>query len=95
MIEAQFGRLDILVNNAGILLDEAIFHSFTSLAHDRSSSEVNLIGSWLMCEAFIPGMNERHFGRIVNVSSGAGSFEELKFRLMHQLIAYQRQLPTP
>jgi len=75
--ESDFGRLDILVNNAAILLDEGGFPSTTSLDHVRSTLEVNLIGAWRLCEVFVPGMKARRYGRIVNVSSKAGSFEDL------------------
>ena len=33
----------------------------------------NLYGPWLLCQAFIPLMKGNGYGRIVNVSSGAGS----------------------
>jgi len=37
---------------------------------------VNTRGPWLMVKAFVPGMVERGYGRVVNVSSGSGSFGE-------------------
>ena len=37
---------------------------------------MNRIGSIRTCQAFVPGMLERGYGRVVNVSSGGGSFGE-------------------
>ena len=35
--------------------------------------ETNFFGPWALCQAFIPGMVQRGYGRVVNVSSGAGA----------------------
>jgi NAD(P)-dependent dehydrogenase (short-subunit alcohol dehydrogenase family) len=70
---AQVGAVDVLVNNAAIL-DEGQ----DPLAEDEERVtallETNLLGAWRTCRAFVPGMVERGWGRVVNVSSGAGSF---------------------
>jgi len=77
MVRTDFGRLDALVNNAGVLLDEGALPSTTTPEVVRSTFEVNLVGAWRLCNAFAPVMKKRRYGRIVNISSGAGSFEEL------------------
>lgn len=66
-IRAKFGRLDILVNNAGVYEEEP----FELLTYERWANmlNVNLNGLFLMCKAALPLMKERHFGRIVNLSS--------------------------
>jgi NAD(P)-dependent dehydrogenase (short-subunit alcohol dehydrogenase family) len=75
-VEKTFGRLDILVNNAAILIDkDKVVASNADLETVKATLETNLIGAWRMCKAFIPLMKENGFGRIVNVSSGAGEFE--------------------
>ena len=67
---AEFGRADILVNNAGVwrrkLLEEMdeefwLFHI-----------NLNLNGVFRVTKAFLPGMLERGYGRIVNLGSIAG-----------------------
>ncbi len=70
---ATAGHVDILVNNAGIL-DEG--QDPLSEADERIVAliDTNLLGAWRVCRAFVPGMAERGWGRVVNVSSGAGAF---------------------
>ena len=66
---AQFGRVDILVNAVGPYADMP----FTTLAEadwDRVM-DANLKAAYLMAQAVAPGMRERGWGRIVNVSAGS------------------------
>ena len=67
------GAVDVLVNNAAIL-DEG--EDPLREAEDRVVGliDTNLMGAWRTCRAFMPGMLDRGYGRVVNVSSGAGSF---------------------
>lgn len=38
--------------------------------------DINTVGPFRTCQAFVPAMVERGYGRVVNVSSGGGSFGE-------------------
>jgi 3-oxoacyl-[acyl-carrier protein] reductase len=67
---AEFGKIDILVNNAGIVKDKS-FMKMTSEMWDDVIS-VNLTGTFNCSKAVIDGMLERHYGRIVNISSVIG-----------------------
>ncbi len=66
----RYGRVDILVNNAGITRT-AMLHKMTRAQWDAVLA-VHLTGSFNCLQAFAPGMMERRYGRIINVSSAAG-----------------------
>jgi NAD(P)-dependent dehydrogenase (short-subunit alcohol dehydrogenase family) len=75
-LEADGLAIDVLVNNAGVLLDEGEGALRISDEMLRATLEVNLFGPLRTCRAFVPGMLERGYGRVVNVSSGAGQITE-------------------
>jgi len=66
-VERAFGRCDILVNNAGIYPQKK-FEDMT-FADWRHVMAVNLDSMFLTCSAFVPGMKQRGWGRIVNMAS--------------------------
>jgi NAD(P)-dependent dehydrogenase (short-subunit alcohol dehydrogenase family) len=73
-ILAVHGPIDILVNNAGVL------HPAPLLTIDdgdfAQSLQVNMLAALDLIRAVAPGMAANGYGRIVNISSGWGSFEE-------------------
>src|ERR687892_133364 len=78
VIKQQFGHLDILVNNAAILYDTSQSTINANLDVVNEALMTNLYGPWLLCQAFIPMMKRNGYGRIVNVSSGAGSLHYME-----------------
>jgi 3-oxoacyl-[acyl-carrier protein] reductase len=68
-VERGLGPIDILVNNAGIGLVRGI-DDLTEEDFDRTIA-VNLKSVFLCTQAVVPGMRQRKWGRIVNISSGA------------------------
>jgi 3-oxoacyl-[acyl-carrier protein] reductase len=68
--ERKVGAVDVLVNNVGI----AGIRSFDELAEDDWEQlwQLNVMSYVRAIQAVLPGMRERGFGRIVNVSSTAG-----------------------
>lgn len=65
-----FGGIDILVNNAGILMDRMIFN-LTEHEWDLVV-RVNLYGPFYCSSAAAGIMRRQNWGRIINMSSGAG-----------------------
>ena len=65
--------VDVLVNNAGILIDGE--HGLLDLppATLRTTLETNVIGPLQLTQALLPGMLQRGYGRVVNLSSTLGT----------------------
>ena len=80
-IKGRYQKLDVLINNAGAGLDYGIHPLETDLDTTRSTLEVNLFGAWRMVQHFHPLLQVCEHPRIVNVSSGAGSFGDAQFGL--------------
>lgn len=72
--EAVFGPIDILINNAGVL-DDTSWDEVTSESFN-ASMQVNVYAPLTLIQQTLPKMIERGFGRIINVSSSYGSFNE-------------------
>ncbi len=72
-ISATPADFDVLVNNAGVLEDTNIFEDNESF--DRSL-DVMVRGPQRLIAHLLPHMTANGYGRIVNVSSGWGSFAE-------------------
>jgi NAD(P)-dependent dehydrogenase (short-subunit alcohol dehydrogenase family) len=87
-IKAQAGAPDILINNAGINIRKPI-HEFTLEEWSRVIN-TNLNGPFLCARAFVPGMIEKKFGRIINMTSimshvslpGRTAYSSSKFGLL-------------
>ncbi|HBZ71408.1 MAG TPA: short-chain dehydrogenase [Deltaproteobacteria bacterium] len=81
--EVECGGVDVLVNNAGVMLDGRSPRAASAvLPTDLESFErtyaANLFGPVLLCQALVPGMRERGWGRVVNVSSGLGQLADMR-----------------
>ena len=69
IIKEKFGSIDILINNAGTV--------YTGYMLDRTDEElenlinVNFTSMIYTIRAFMPGMLEKNFGHIINISSAS------------------------
>jgi 3-oxoacyl-[acyl-carrier protein] reductase len=63
----KFGRVDILVNNAG---GPPVTSFMDSTVEDyRKALDVNLLSTVALCKTVVPQMQERGWGRVVNIVS--------------------------
>jgi NAD(P)-dependent dehydrogenase (short-subunit alcohol dehydrogenase family) len=76
-VAGELGRLDALVNNAAVAVDPEDSLETVALDTLRRTLETNLIGVLGCTQAFLPLMRRQAYGRIVNISSGRGSFSKL------------------
>jgi NAD(P)-dependent dehydrogenase (short-subunit alcohol dehydrogenase family) len=77
VLEERFGGVDVLVNNAAIYPDEGRSVLEVELETFRATMETNFYGPLLLCQAWVPGMITRGYGRVVNVSSGLGQLSTM------------------
>lgn len=74
-IIARFGRIDVLINNAGVGMRRPFAE--TSLDTIEAMLRTNYLGAVYCTHEVLPGMLERGFGHIVNISSVAGKIASL------------------
>ncbi len=74
-VERELGPIDILVNNAGIPEGAGAAGPFVQSdpAQWHFNIDLNLYGSMYCIRTVLPGMAQRKWGRVIQISSGAGS----------------------
>jgi NAD(P)-dependent dehydrogenase (short-subunit alcohol dehydrogenase family) len=81
-VDLRFGRLDVLINNATLFPDK--FDTVgVDLADIKNVFDTNFIGTWSMIKYFTPLLKKSGHARIVNVSSGSGSYTGEEHSLLH------------
>jgi NAD(P)-dependent dehydrogenase (short-subunit alcohol dehydrogenase family) len=65
----HLGGVDILINNAGRSIRRSLELSYDRIHDYQRTMQLNYLGAVQLILKFIPGMRERGFGQIINVSS--------------------------
>jgi NAD(P)-dependent dehydrogenase (short-subunit alcohol dehydrogenase family) len=91
---ASLGPCDILVNNAGAAISKPfVQHAGSDF---QAMLSVNLLSAVTACQAVLPGMRARGFGRIVNIASTAGlkgyAYVTAYVAAKHALVGFTRAL---
>lgn len=80
-VQEQLGDLSVLVNNAGLASKASpeVLRPVAQLSYDEWRMEIdrNLTTAFLTSRAFVAGMAERGWGRIVNLAATAGPVNAL------------------
>lgn len=77
-LAARLERVDVLVNNAAVDYDTDARALTVDLDRVQRALETNLFGAWRMAEAFAPALSAGGHGRLVNVSSAAGTISDMR-----------------
>jgi NAD(P)-dependent dehydrogenase (short-subunit alcohol dehydrogenase family) len=77
-VDSRFGHLDALVNNAGILTDQDGSGLNVSAEAVQKTFETNTLGPLRVAQALIPLLRKSTSGRIINLSSGMGSLNDME-----------------
>jgi short-subunit dehydrogenase len=68
-VVADLGGVDILINNAGRSIRRSLELSYDRIHDYQRTMQLNYLGAVQLILKFIPGMRERGYGQIINVSS--------------------------
>ena len=68
-VKEEPGHIDILYNNAAVMSRWTPITD-TQLEAWQECLQINLYAVIALCNAFVPGMKERRFGRVINLTSG-------------------------
>lgn len=66
---SDLGGVDMLINNAGRSIRRSLELSYDRIHDYQRTMQLNYLGAVQLILKFIPGMRERGFGQIINVSS--------------------------
>ena len=79
-VSKDHGRLDILVNNAGVMTEKDQKEPGLKIDIDtvRRTFETNTLGHLVVTQTFVPLMMKNNYGRIVNMSSGLGTLDDME-----------------
>ena len=81
-VAKEYGRIDVLVNNAALMKAGGSIEQ-ESIELMKETFDTNVIGAWNVTQKFLPLLKKSEHPRIVNVSSGAGSYDDPDYGLRY------------
>ncbi len=82
-VKEKFQTLDVLINNAALMLDGSATILEKDMDELNEEFGTNITGTWYVTQQFYPLIAVSGHGRIVNVSSGAGSYGDPDFGIIN------------
>jgi NAD(P)-dependent dehydrogenase (short-subunit alcohol dehydrogenase family) len=82
-VKKVYGKLDVLINNAAGYFDQYGTLLSTEMRYVQEAFNTNVLGALRTTKAFLPLLMKSPQGRIVNVSSSAGTFTDPVFGMLH------------
>ncbi len=82
-VTEKYGRVDVLVNNAALMKAGATVEE-QDMDELRQVLETNVWGTWLVTQKFLPLIRKSEHPRIVNVTSGAGSYGDPVYGILKE-----------
>jgi NAD(P)-dependent dehydrogenase (short-subunit alcohol dehydrogenase family) len=71
-----------LVNNAGAFLDAGVSVFDAKQSVIEQSLQINTFSALKIMQKLVPSMRAQNYGRVVNMSSGAGALQEMNGKQM-------------
>jgi NAD(P)-dependent dehydrogenase (short-subunit alcohol dehydrogenase family) len=68
-VMADYGRVDILVNNAGRSIRRSVHEQLERFHDFQRTMQLNYFGAVKLMLSVLPGMKERGYGHVINISS--------------------------
>lgn len=78
----EYGKIDVLINNAAYMKAGDTVDS-QPISEIKEVFDTNVIGTWNVTQKFLPLLKKSEHPRIVNVSSGAGSYGDSQYGFLH------------
>lgn len=82
-VKERFQKLDVLINNAALMLNSSATFLEKDMDELNEEFQTNLTGTWYVTQQFYPLLVASNSGRVVNISSGAGSFADPDFGIVN------------
>ena len=82
----RFGVVDILINNAGRACTGGIMAASDADWQEMTATKLSAMRRF--CRAVVPHMRQRHWGRIISISSIGGIYPNYRLMVSHALIEY-------